>query len=102
MSGLKHERDVEKMGAQAAGNRSLEVTKALLKGETPPDHIEAAVGFNKLKDMDEARQTKAPITSGPAPGFTPGMGAPSGAPALGSGFSDPSMVPPQLDQGAGQ
>ena len=102
VSGLKHEREVEKMGAQAAGNRSLEVTKALLGGETPPDHIEAAVGFNKLKDMDDARQTSAPITSGPAPGFSPQAGGPSGAPALGSGFSDPSMVPPQLDQGAGQ
>jgi len=102
MSGLKHEREVEKMGAQAAGNRSLEVTKALLSGETPSGQIEAAVGFNKLKDMEEARQTAAPIASGPAPGFTPSSSSPSSAPALGSGFSDPSMVPPQFDQGAGQ
>lgn len=102
MSGLKHEREVEKMGAQAAGNRSLEVTKALLGGETPSQNIEAAVGFNKLKDMDEARETAAPVMTGPAPGFTPSSSGPSEAPALGSGFSDPSMVPPQLDQGAGQ
>lgn len=102
MSGLKHEREVEKMGAQAAGNRSLEVTKALLSGETPSSNIEAAVGFNQLKDMDEARETKTPITSGPAPGYGMPASGPSGAPALGSGFSDPTMVPPQLDQQAGQ
>lgn len=91
MSGVKHEREVEKMGAQAAGNRSLEVTKALLGGETPAQNIEAAVGFNKITDFENERQTAAPINSGPAPGT-----GPSGAPALGSGFSDPSAVPPQL------
>lgn len=89
-SGMKHEREVEKMGAQAAGNRSLEVTKALLAGETPPQQIEAAVGYNKLTDMENQRQTAAPIKSGPAPG------QPSGAPSLGSGFDDPSAVPPQF------
>ena len=91
MSGMKHERDVEKMGAQAAGNRSLEVTKALLAGETTPQNVEAAVGYNKIQEAENARQTAAPINSGPAPGT-----GPSGAPALGSGFSDPSMVPEQL------
>ena len=97
LSGMKHEREVEKMGAQAAGNRSLEVTKALLAGETPPQNIEAAVGYNKLTDMENNRQTMAPVNM-PKPiarGAAPGTG-PQGAPALGSGFSDPSMVPPQL------
>lgn len=95
MSGMKHEREVEKMGAQAAGNRSLEVTKALLSGETPAGNIEAAVGFNKLSDMENQRQTKAPVNNPIARGAAPGTG-PQGAPALGSGFSDPTMVPPQL------
>lgn len=92
MSGLKHEREVEKMGAQAAGNRATEITKALLAGETPAQNIEAAVGFNKIKEMEDERDTAAPR----------GRGGPSGAPALGSGFSDPSMVPPQLNQQGGQ
>lgn len=74
-SGLKHEREVEKMGAQARGNRDLEITKALTKGETPVGAIEAAVGFNSLTERKDERET---------------------APKLGSGFSDPSMVPPQL------
>lgn len=97
ISGLKHEREVEKMGAQAAGNRSLEVTKALLAGETPPANIEAAVGFNKIKDMEEERETNSPITSGVAPGLsgTSPMGQPSGAPALGSGMA-PGAAPPEL------
>lgn len=95
MSGMKHEREVEKMGAQAAGNRSLEVTKALLSGETPAGNIEAAVGYNKLSDMENKRQTMAPVNAPIARGAAPGTG-PQGAPALGSGFSDPSMVPPQL------
>ena len=91
MSGMKHEREVEKMGAQARGNRDLEVTKALLNGETPPQNIEAAVGYNKLKEMENSRDTAAPVNRGPAPGT-----GPTGAPALGSGFSDPNAVPPQL------
>ena len=91
MSGMKHEREVEKMGAQAAGNRSLEVTKALLGGETPGGLIEAAVGYNKIQDVENARNTAAPISNGPAPGT-----GPTDAPALGSGFSDPNAVPPQL------
>lgn len=95
MSGMKHEREVEKMGAQAAGNRSLEVTKALLSGETPAGNIEAAVGYNKLSDMENKRQTMAPVNAPIARGATPGTRL-QGAPALGSGFSDPSMIPPQL------
>ncbi len=74
-SGLKHEREVEKMGAQARGNRDLEVTKSLLNGETPPQMVEAAVGFNALTESKDQRDT---------------------APKLGSGFSDPNAVPPQL------
>lgn len=75
VSGLKHEREVEKMGAQARGNRDLEVTKALLKGEAPAPFVEAAVGFNALTEAKDERET---------------------APKLGSGFSDPNAVPPQL------
>lgn len=74
-SGMKHEREIEKQGAQARGNRDLEVTKAILKGETPPAMIEAGVGFNALTEAKDERET---------------------APKLGSGFSDPSMVPPQF------
>jgi len=99
VSGVSHQREVEKMGAQAAGNRSLEVTKALLEGETPPQNIEAAVGYNALSDAKDDVKAGAgvvpPVASGPAPG------QPSGAPALGSGFSDPSMVP-EFSQGGGQ
>jgi len=74
-SGLKHERDIEKQGAQARGNRDLEITKALTKGESHPGNIEAAVGFNQLTETKNERET---------------------APKLGSGFRDPSMVPPQF------
>jgi len=74
-SGMKHERDIEKMGAQARGNRDLEITKAMTKGETPPEMLEAAVGYNRLTESKDERET---------------------APKLGSGFSDPSAVPPQL------
>jgi hypothetical protein len=74
-SGLKHERDIEKQGAQARGNRDLEITKALTKGEAPSQNIESAVGYNRLTEAKYERET---------------------APKLGSGFSDPSAVPPQL------
>ena len=74
-SGMKHEREVEKMGAQARGNRDLEVTKSILKGETPAPLVEAAVGFNAITEAKDERET---------------------APRLGSGFSDPNAVPPQL------
>lgn len=92
MSGMRHEREVEKMGAQAAGNRSLEVTKALLAGETPGGMIEAAVGFNKMQDVENNRNTTAPINTGPAPSA---MGQPEDAPALGSGMA-PGAAPPEL------
>jgi len=74
-SGEKHRQDIQKMGAQARGNRDLEITKALTKGEAPSQNIEAAVGFNELTKAKNDNDT---------------------APKLGSGFRDPSMVPPQL------
>lgn len=71
-TGLKHEREIEKQGAQARGNRDLEVTKSLLNGETPAGNIEAAVGYNSLTEAKDERET---------------------TPKLGSGFRDPAMVP---------
>lgn len=54
VSGVKHDRDLEKQKAQSDGNRDLEITKALTKSrkaeEKEPD-IEAAIGFNKLSDL---------------------------------------------------
>ncbi len=74
-SGLTHERDIEKQGAQARGNRDLQITKALTDGQSNPQNIEAAVGWNRLTENKDERETE---------------------PQLGSGFSDPSMVPPQF------
>ena len=52
-TGTTHEREMDKQQAQARGNQSLEVTKALAKarkeGEKQPD-IAAAVGFNAMSD----------------------------------------------------
>lgn len=97
VSGRKHDKEVEKMGAQARGNRELEVTKGMLKGDTAPGNIEAAVGYNTLTDVkNDATPNTPPLPS------TVGTGGPSGAPDLGSGFSDPNAVPPQFDQNAGQ
>lgn len=49
--GTKHQRDMEKQSAQAEANKSLEVTKSLLKpikeGESTPD-TQAALGYNYL------------------------------------------------------
>lgn len=50
-SGTKHERDIDKQGAQARANKDLEVTKALLKPKKDNESggsIDAAVGFNEL------------------------------------------------------
>lgn len=51
VTGVAHARDMQKMAAQAEGNQSLEVTKALLgkrkADEIRPD-IEAAIGFNRM------------------------------------------------------
>ena len=68
-TGSKHQRDVEKMGAQARGNRDLEVTKGLLKGETPAGQIEAAVGYNKMVEDSDREQAKPEVPLGrpPAP-----------------------------------
>lgn len=59
-TGTKHQRDVEKMGSQARGNRDLEVTKGLLKGETPAGMIEAAVGYNKMVEDSDRIQASTP------------------------------------------
>lgn len=51
LTGVKHQRDMEKQQAQGRANQSLEVTKALLKphkqDETDPD-IQSAIGYNLL------------------------------------------------------
>ena len=66
-TGTKHQRDVEKQGAQARGNRDLEVTKGLLKGETPSGMIEAAVGFNKMVEETDRIQAKPEVPLGRPP-----------------------------------
>lgn len=55
-SGVKHQQAVEAAGAQARGNRDLEVSKALLEGAAAPQQIEAAVGFNKLTEAGDRMQ----------------------------------------------
>lgn len=52
-TGVKHARAVEAQGAQARGNRNLEVTKKLLDGSVPAANVEAAVGFNELTERDD-------------------------------------------------
>ncbi len=73
--GTSHERAVETVGAQAAGNRDLEVTKALLKGESPVGNIEAGVGFNTITDAADrkrsANKTPAPVAQEQFPGPIP-------------------------------
>lgn len=59
-TGTSHERSIESSGAQARGNRNLEVTKRLLDGQTAPGNIEAAVGFNQLTEQSESRATDLP------------------------------------------
>lgn len=71
VDGTKHQRTVEQQGAQARGNRDLEITKGFIKGEAPSQNIEAAVGFNKLTEQSDAQQAK-PIRE-PAP-YTPPQG----------------------------
>lgn len=68
--GTKHQQSIEAAGAQARGNRDLEVTKGLLSGETPAQQIEAAVGFNKL--TEESDRIQALPTNKP---FFPPAGA---------------------------
>jgi len=64
-NGTKHQQAIEAAGAQARGNRNLEVTKGLLAGETPAGQIEAAVGFNELTEEADRRQ------AAPTPVFPP-------------------------------
>lgn len=86
--GTSHERNVETMGAQASGNRDLEVTKAILKGETPSGNIEAGVGFNRLTDdADRLRTARKTPVSQPQAQLEPGIPGPIP--------QDPSVLPSQ-------
>lgn len=58
-TGVTHARDIEKQGAQAAGNSNLEITKSLLAGDTAPQNIEAAVGFDALKQKAAEVKTQS-------------------------------------------
>jgi hypothetical protein len=53
-TGTKHERDMDKQGAQARANQDLAVTKAIVtpskEGEKKPD-IEAGIGYNEVSDL---------------------------------------------------
>lgn len=75
-TGVRHDRTVEQQGAQARGNRDLEVTKSLLEGAAPARNIEAAVGFNELTERRDENQGQggfpgpAPVQQ-PAPGIAP-------------------------------
>lgn len=65
-TGVDHQRDIELMGAQARGNRDRDITLGLLKGETAPQNIQAAVGFNKLvENKDEMKSKVAPMVNQP-------------------------------------
>ena len=82
-SGVQHERDIEKMVAQARGNRSAQVTKAILDGETGAGNIEAAVGYNKITEAEEERETAPRVPTGGA--FIPQTtGQPQGLAPLGT------------------
>lgn len=55
-TGTKHLQEMEKMQAQARGNQSLEVTKALLKARKPEEsapNIDAAIGYNTLTNQSD-------------------------------------------------
>ena len=97
--GTSHERSIEHMGSQASGNRDLEVTKALLKGDTPSGNIEAGVGFNKLTDdADRIRSAnRTPISTPQANLQEPGIPGPIP--------QDPSVLPQEelaIDPNLGQ
>jgi hypothetical protein len=66
--GTKHQRNIEQQGAQARGNRDLEVTKAMTKGDAQAGNIEAAVGYNKLVEAGDRQQASTPT---PMPGPVP-------------------------------
>jgi hypothetical protein len=59
-TGTSHERAIETAGAQARGNRNLEITKNLLEGTSPVGNIEAAVGYNELTNAKDSRATDLP------------------------------------------
>lgn len=84
-TGTKHQRNVESQGAQARGNRDLEVTKSLLEGAAAPGQIEAAVGWNKMTENADRMQAQ-PVRS-----ITPQV-VPQGQPLPGP-VPQPSMGP---------
>jgi hypothetical protein len=62
-TGTKHERDMQKQGAQADANKELEVTKSLLKplkDNEKKGSVEAAVGYNELTKPDAKKQLPPP------------------------------------------
>lgn len=61
--GTKHNRTIEAQGAQARGNRDLEVTKGLLAGNVPSGNIEAAVGFNEIIKETNEKPINKPVGS---------------------------------------
>lgn len=69
--GTKHQRTVEAQGAQARGNRDLEVTKGILKGEAPAQNIEAALGYNKLQETADQMQAAPKPKPAPLPPMAP-------------------------------
>lgn len=88
-SGVDHQREVELMGAQAKGNRARDVTLGLLKGETDPRNIEAAVGYNSLiEKKDEMKSKNVPTVAQP---FVPPTGQPALAPLQ---SAQPQMTQP--------
>jgi hypothetical protein len=91
-TGTKHQRTVEQQGAQARGNRDLEVTKGLLGGETPAGNIEAAVGFNKL--TEEADRQQASSNSRPFQPLVPPQGNPAPLAPLGTVNQQPNPAQP--------
>lgn len=98
-TGTKHERDLQKQGAQANANQDLEVTKALLKSKKPDEKdgdIQAAVGWNALT------KGKAPNYAGRGYAQEPqilsdrqmdGAGRPNPATNLNSKYYDPAQDP---------
>lgn len=77
-TGVDHQREVELMGAQAKGNRARDVTLGLIKGDTPAQNIQAAVGYNSLiEKKDEMKSKNVPKVAQP---YVPPTGQPALAP----------------------
>lgn len=87
-SGTRHDRATENQGAQASGNRDLEVTKSLLEGNTPAGNIEAAVGFNELV-KPQKKQEPGQIPQPQQPDLFPGTQQPT--------LQDPNLAPIQQE-----